>query len=172
MTTVLFELPNQTVMDDGTIVLSYEGCIELAKRNKDFHAHFVKSDGRFDHYNRFSEKPVIVFSGQKSESKNTWRMPPKYRDMDVRQVCLDVITEKGLGDKYIARMDRELKEFEKRNMTDALRFIKFFTDVLKEKDMMWGVGRGSSCASLLLYLLGVNRIDPVLFDIPLEEFLR
>lgn len=172
MTTVLFKMPNQTVMDDGTIVLSYEGCIELAKRNKNFHRHFVRKDKRFADYNRFSEKPVTVYDGQPNDCNHQWRLPDDYVDFDVRNYCVEVINAKGFGEEYVTRMDRELEEFEKRGMTDALRFIKYFTETLKSKDMFWGVGRGSSCASLLLYLMDVNRVDPVLFDIPLEEFLR
>jgi DNA polymerase III alpha subunit len=38
--------------------------------------------------------------------------------------------------------------------------------------MIWGVGRGSSVASYVLYLLGVHRIDSMFYDLDPSEFLR
>ena len=33
-------------------------------------------------------------------------------------------------------------------------------DFMRENNIVWGVGRGSSVASYVLYLIGVHRIDP------------
>jgi len=38
--------------------------------------------------------------------------------------------------------------------------------------MIWGVGRGSSVASYVLYLLDVHRIDSMFYDLDPSEFLR
>jgi DNA polymerase III alpha subunit len=38
--------------------------------------------------------------------------------------------------------------------------------------LIWGVGRGSSVASYVLYLLGVHRIDSMYYELNPEEFLR
>jgi len=38
--------------------------------------------------------------------------------------------------------------------------------------VIWGVGRGSSVASYVLYLLGVHRIDSMFYDLDVAEFLR
>jgi DNA polymerase III alpha subunit len=38
--------------------------------------------------------------------------------------------------------------------------------------MIWGVGRGSSVASNVLYLLGVHRIDSMFYELDSREFLR
>lgn len=170
MSEIMFDLPFQKVMTDGTVVLTYAGCVELAKRNKDFHQYFVESDPQFVKYNRFSDKPVVIYNGQPTTFTKEWMIPDEYKSFDVLEHCLDLVKDKPK--QYRERVEREYNEFDKRELLDVLRFMKFFVDVLIEKNICWGVARGSSAASLLLYLLKVNRVDPVLYDIPLEEFLR
>jgi DNA polymerase III alpha subunit len=55
---------------------------------------------------------------------------------------------------------------------DLLRYLKYLVDTLRANRMIWGVGRGSSVASYVLYLLGVHRIDSMFYDLDAREFLR
>jgi len=43
---------------------------------------------------------------------------------------------------------------------------------MKNNNIVYGVGRGSSVASFVLFLLGVHRINSLFYDLPIEEFLR
>ena len=43
---------------------------------------------------------------------------------------------------------------------------------MKQNNLIWGVGRGSSVASYVLYLLGVHRIDSLHYNLDIAEFLR
>ena len=43
---------------------------------------------------------------------------------------------------------------------------------MQENNLIWGVGRGSSVASYVLYKLGVHRIDSIFYDLDPGEFLR
>jgi DNA polymerase III alpha subunit len=170
MSEILFDMPFEKIMQDGQVVLTYDGCLELAKRNKSFHEYFVTNDERFRKYNRYTDNKLTVFDGQPAAYTKRWVLPDAYVDLDIRAYCAERLA--GKPQIYFDRLDREMIEFEKRDMVDLLRFIKFFVEVLNEQNMVRGVGRGSSCASLVLYVLDVNRIDPVRYDIPLEEFLR
>jgi DNA polymerase III alpha subunit len=40
------------------------------------------------------------------------------------------------------------------------------------KNIVWGVGRGSSCSSYLLYLLGLHEVDVVKYDVDISDFIR
>jgi DNA polymerase III alpha subunit len=62
--------------------------------------------------------------------------------------------------------------FQERNLFDLLRYLKYLVDTLQANRMIWGVGRGSSVASYVLYLLGVHRIDSIFYDLDPSEFLR
>ena len=62
--------------------------------------------------------------------------------------------------------------FQERNLFDLLRYLKYLVDTLRANHMIWGVGRGSSVASHVLYLLGVHRINSIFYDLDVQEFLR
>ena len=55
---------------------------------------------------------------------------------------------------------------------DLLRYLRYFVDVLRANNVIWGVGRGSSVASFVLFLLGVHRINSLYYDLDPREFLR
>jgi DNA polymerase III alpha subunit len=67
---------------------------------------------------------------------------------------------------------QELLLFQERNLFDLLRYLKYLVDVMSTNSVIWGVGRGSSVASYVLYLLGVHRIDSMYYDLDPQEFLR
>ena len=83
------------------------------------------------------------------------------------------MVELGLTDEaYIERLSFELEEMKKRDMIPFIRCLVYVIDRFREKDVVWGIGRGSSCASLIMFVLGINRVDPVKYDIPKEEFFK
>ena len=96
-----------------------------------------------------------------------WFMPDEYKNMDVR----DYVIKKCPGE-YFERCFEELNEFEKRGMGNLLRYMIYLVDFMRENEIVWGVGRGSSVASYVLYLIGVHRIDSIKYDLDWREFLR
>ena len=66
----------------------------------------------------------------------------------------------------------ELDAFKERNMLDLLRWLKYFVDTCSKEGVVWGVGRGSSVASFILYKIGVHSIDPLKYNLDWREFLR
>jgi len=97
-----------------------------------------------------------------------WFMPQQYRDMDVAQHVLSLCQ----GPAELQRAGQELLMFQERDLFDLLRYLKYLVDVMRENQVIWGVGRGSSVSSYVLYLLGVHRIDSLYYDLDPGEFLR
>ena len=97
-----------------------------------------------------------------------WFMPDEYKELNV----FEYLYSKPLSETEFHRVTEELKEFEKRNMLDLLRYMIYLVDFMRENDIVWGVGRGSSVASYVLYLIGVHRIDSIQYDLDWREFLR
>lgn len=97
-----------------------------------------------------------------------WHMPAEYVNWDVAKWCLDQCE----NDQQLQRVGKELLMFQERGLMDLLKFLKYFVDTLRENGVVWGVGRGSSVASYVLYLLGVHKIDSLYYDLDVEEFLR
>ena len=100
--------------------------------------------------------------------QSEWFMPQEYKALDVQSFVLNKCTT----DKEIARVSDELIEFKKRDMNNLLRYMIYLVDFMRENDIVWGVGRGSSVASYVLYLIGVHRIDSIQYGLDWREFLR
>jgi DNA polymerase III alpha subunit len=100
-------------------------------------------------------------------SQQEWFMPEEYKKMDIESYLVQTCPEENYQ-----RLIEELQEFRKRNMLDLLRWLKYFVDTAKQRNIIWGVGRGSSVASYVLYLIGVHKIDSIKYKLDWKEFLR
>ena len=70
------------------------------------------------------------------------------------------------------RVSLELELFIKHGMYDVLYVMKYIVDTLRENNVLWGVGRGSSVSSYVLFLIGIHKIDSVKYNLPIEEFFK
>jgi DNA polymerase III alpha subunit len=112
--------------------------------------------------------------------QSEWFMPDKYKNMDIHaEVWAKVIEKTGVIEAYELqsmphwnRVFDELNAFEERSMINLLRYMIYLVDFMRENGIVWGVGRGSSVASYVLYLIGVHRIDSIKYNLDWREFLR
>jgi DNA polymerase III alpha subunit len=100
--------------------------------------------------------------------RNNWFLPKEYMDMDIAQFVLDQCTT----DAELQRAGKELLMFQERDMFVLLKYLKYLVDTMRQNNIVWGVGRGSSVASFVLFLLGVHRINSLYYDLSIEEFLK
>jgi DNA polymerase III alpha subunit len=98
-----------------------------------------------------------------------WLMPEEYNSLDIRNFILQ---QHKLNEKELQRVDTELAEFEQRNLVDLLRFLVYFVKIVRDNNIVYGVGRGSSVASYVLYLIGVHRINSLKYNLDIKEFLK
>lgn len=105
---------------------------------------------------------------KKNIDTNNWFMPQSYKDFDIRNYILSMCKT----DVEVERVNIELAEYENRNLMNLLKQMKYIIDTLRKNNIVWGVGRGSSVASYVLYLMGVHRIDSIKYNIPLNEFFK
>jgi DNA polymerase III alpha subunit len=75
-------------------------------------------------------------------------------------------------DAELQRVGKELLLYQERDLFGLLRYLKYFVDTMRANGVVWGLGRGSSTASYVLYLIGVHRINSLYYDLPIEEFLK
>ena len=99
---------------------------------------------------------------------NNWHMPEKYYQINVLQWLL----ERCQSDEERLRVQMEYDLFEKKKFVRVLQFLIYFVDTLRANNIVWGVGRGSSVASFCLFLIGVHKINPLLYNLDITEFLR
>ncbi len=99
---------------------------------------------------------------------NDWHMPAEYYEINVLQWLLD----KCQNDEEKERVQLEYDLFEKKQFIRVLQFLIYFVDTLRNNNIVWGVGRGSSVSSFCLFLIGVHKINPMLYNLDYKEFLR
>ena len=100
--------------------------------------------------------------------QSNWHMPMEYKSMDIAEYVLGLCESEA----ELQRCGQELLLYQERNLFDLLRYLKYLVDTMTENNVIWGVGRGSSVASFVLYKLGVHRIDSLHYNLDVGEFLR
>lgn len=103
-----------------------------------------------------------------ARQQRNWHMPDEYRNLDIASYVLGLCNT----DAELQRCGMELLLYQERDLFDLLKYLKYLVDVMTTNQIVWGVGRGSSVASYVLYKLGVHRIDSMFYDLNPEEFLR
>jgi len=96
-----------------------------------------------------------------------WHIPQKYQALDIEEYVIQ--NSPSINHQ---RVIQELELFKKHNMLMVLKTMKYVVDTLRENNVVWGVGRGSSVASYVLHIIGVHKIDSVKYNIPIEEFFK
>lgn len=116
-----------------------------------------------------AETPESVSQAQfDKDLQKQWLMPQNYRDMDIAQHVVSLCQTPAQRQ----RVGHELLMYQDRGLMDLLRYLVYLVDVMKTNNIVWGVGRGSSVSSYVLYLLQVHDIDSMFYDLDPGEFLR
>ena len=102
------------------------------------------------------------------EMRSKWNMPAKYRELDIAKWLLEQCTHQT----EIQRVGKELLLYQKREQFLLLQYMKYLVDLMRENNIVWGVGRGSSVSSFVLFLIGIHRINSLHYDLDIEEFLK
>jgi len=96
-----------------------------------------------------------------------WFMP-KDHCPNLIEILYDMCTT----EEQINRVNEELDLFIQHSMLDVLYYCKYLVDTMRENNILWGVGRGSSVASYVLYLIGIHKIDSIKYGLDITEFLK
>jgi DNA polymerase III alpha subunit len=62
--------------------------------------------------------------------------------------------------------------FKERGLEPMLRFMIYLVKVMQDNNILWGVGRGSSVSSFLLFLVGLHQVNPIKYNLDIKEFIR
>lgn len=101
-------------------------------------------------------------------NQSVWNFPNDYKNMDIAQYVL----EECKSEAELQRAGKELLLYQEKDMFMLLKYLKYLVDTMRENNIVWGVGRGSSVSSFVLFLLGVHKINSLYYDLDIEEFLK
>ena len=133
---------------------------EFNKSKHELHADVPRLNGYVN-----LEEPIGWFD-DRWQAK--WHMPEEYKQLDIAAYVLGLCNE----DYELQRVGEELLLFQERDAFDLLRYMKYLVDTLRKNNIVWGVGRGSSVASYVLFLLGVHKINSIYYNLDIDEFLK
>lgn len=113
-------------------------------------------------------EPNIDISEFDKLNQQIWFMPKEYQEFDIETWVM----EQCDTDIKINRVQTEFILFHQLNIMDLLRYLKYLVDTMRANNILWGVGRGSSVASYVLYIIGIHKIDSIRYGLDIKEFLR
>jgi DNA polymerase III alpha subunit len=115
----------------------------------------------------------------------TWNIPDSYKDININKYVqarfVDLInkreeTGKDFSENEVMerlnRIETELELYKEYDMDIIIKAIIYIIDVFKNNGVVWGTGRGSSCSSYILYLIGLHSVDSVKYELDLNEFFK
>ena len=101
------------------------------------------------------------------ENQQNWFVPAEYLEIDIKKYILDKTPTEG-----IERVRQELELYDKYGLENILRMCVYIVDTFRKNNIVWGVGRGSSVASYVLYVIGIHKVDSIKYGLDIHEFLK
>lgn len=174
------DLKDRTLWFDGESSMSPERIADLILSGRSISGiHPNEIDASVKKYNLYTEDKLTL-----KEDANlvqpSFNLPEKYRNLDLKKFFFQRLnSEVELGEfsaedieKRISRVKTELKLFDQYEIVGLIQSTIYIIDTFEEHNVVWGTGRGSSCACYCLYLAGLHEVDSVLYDLDLNEFFR
>ena len=103
-----------------------------------------------------------------AQNQQNWYIPDEYKNFDIAKYVLDLCET----DAELQRVGEELIQYQELGMFPMLCYCKYLVDTMRKHNVVWGVGRGSSVSSYVLYLIGIHRINSLHYDLSIDEFLK
>jgi len=110
----------------------------------------------------------LTFEEFHEKCADEWIFPLVYQQIDVYSWLMN----KCKNQQQIDRVDEEYRLYEDRNLIMLLRLFIFLIDYMRKNKFVWGVGRGSSVNSFILYLIGVHRVDSLKYSLLISDYLK
>ena len=151
-------------MSTNTLEQLIEG---IVKHGPEIIGHCLISDDIEQYKKRLYEEHLNYPIPPDQINTKNWFIPQEYKNMDIEEFLVNQCPKENYD-----RLINELELYRKNDMIDVLKTMKYIVDTLRKNNIVWGVGRGSSVASYVLYLIGVHKIDSVKYTLPIEEFFK
>jgi DNA polymerase III alpha subunit len=119
----------------------------------------------YNHWKEFLELPDLsddpVYTLQ-------WFMPEEYSKLDLTEY----LGKRCRTQKEKNRVYEELTLFELAGQLDLVKYLIYLVDFMKQRNVVWGVGRGSSVSIYIFYLIGIHKVDSLKYDLDYAYFFK
>jgi hypothetical protein len=139
----------------------------VMQHGPDILSHCTTADDLSQYVNRLHQEHLNYPIPPADIDYTEWFIPKEYQHMDIEAFLVDQCPEQNYD-----RLLQELDLYRKHDLLPVLRAMKYVVDTLRNNKVVWGVGRGSSVASYVLFIIGVHKIDSVKYKLPITEFFK
>ena len=150
----------------GQDLATFQGMF-VDRVNTEDMAHVLENVPAFVEYDQMCQEGLTT-EAYDHRCQAVWFMPNEYKALDIAEYVLGLCKT----DAELQRVGEELLLFQERDLFNLLRYLKYLVDRMIENNCIWGVGRGSSVASYVLFLIGVHKIDSLYYNLNIDEFLK
>lgn len=165
----------------GRTVFSANGVIELMMQGVDVSTIIVEDSELVTEYNNWCDTfnkddfkaetpaPLDISPEEEHDSRTSnWMISDDIKKINVREFLVGLCKNQ----EQVDRVNYEMDLFEERQLIPLLQLMMFLVDRFRSEKVVWGVGRGSSVASFVLYLIGIHKIDPIKYGLDVKDFLK
>lgn len=171
-------LQNRTLWYDGDSSYQSKNLIHYMK--KGYNIRWVDSiTPEIVKYNQVADKDKqIAIKSNCNLLDLNWNLPEYYKTLNVFDYIMDrhdVLTKdmsEAVRVEREIRLATELVKYQDMELVDVLRTIIYIINTLTSVDAVWGVGRGSSVSSYVLYVIGVHDVDSHTYQLDIDDFLH
>lgn len=174
-------LNGRTIDSWGNVTFTESGLYELLMTGGDITGLAAEASPEVMQYNQLCKafdhpedqlsqyvQPDVSVEQWDQQNQNQWFTPEPFSSLDMLPWLLERCETPAQRD----RVNEEWPLFVERDMIPVLRFLVYLVDHLRSNRIVWGVGRGSSVSSYVLYLIGVHRIDSMRYGLEIGDFLK
>lgn len=155
------------------INISADKAVDILLRGLSLSGTVICEDERnkYEQYKSLLNKQFVFLEPESTDDQtrtDIWYMPEEYQSLDIKQHVLGLCRTK----EEEQRAEEEFALYEERDLLNLLRLLAYIVSHMRENNILWGVGRGSSVSSYVLYLLGVHKVNSLKYDLDIKEFLK
>lgn len=177
------QLNGRKLWYDGSVSVEAEDLLSRLKLGSSVKGVFVeKMTPEIEKFNRLMPKEKRIVAREKADIHHnfTWNVPQTYLELNVIEYVIEKFNKLADKEKLtsiqraerLERLASELNLYFSYSLMDVLSVMIYIIDTFKAENIVWGVGRGSSVSSYVLYVLEVHDIDSVKFNLDIEDFLK
>lgn len=181
MKSLSIELADRVLRFDGVSIISPERVVDaLLHGAQPAQLRLTHQTEDTELFNENADTQLLTAGTEPVNLSFEWQLPEPHLSMDLNATVIARAVDKLRELNYpedvhltaCQRIQDELEEVERRGMVEFMKTIIYILDTFREKGVVWGVGRGSSCASYLLFILGLHSVDAVTYNVSMTEFFH
>jgi len=178
---VIKELKDRYIDDIGRVIMTTDGLIDMLMKQQSIEGLLVEECDDTLKYNTNidNNKQLEIYSDEKANetpdiydsiATTRWKTPEKYQIAD--DALVTWLFEKCKSENEYNRVLMELEMFDDRGLYPLLKHLIFLVDHFRKNNIVWGIGRGSSVSSYILFLIGIHRVNSIDFNLNINDFLK